>query len=184
MKHLNRITTLILVLIAVTAFSYAESAKEIDMDANEALAKFYKDVPGGKKFLENAKAYVVFPDVNEASFFFGGQYGEGALRVEGKTKGYYSITALSAGFQMGFQNYSLVIAFTSDKALKDFLLADDDWETDFAKKFVMAEWTPEDDDVDKVDFGASYVGFAFDSAGLIGKLSMEGVKFEEIDPND
>jgi len=184
MKHLNRIATLLLALVAFATFSVADSAREIDVDANEALATFYHEVPGGKKLLEKAKAYVIFPDVNEASFFFGGQYGEGALRVDGQTKSYHSITALSAGLQMGFQSYSLVIVFTSDEALKNFILDDDDWETDFANKFVLAEWTTEDDDVDKVDFGASYVGFAYDATGMIGKLSMEGVKFEHINPDD
>ena len=40
-----------------------DTAEEIDNDANEALIVFYKEVNGGKKFLENAKGYVVFPDV-------------------------------------------------------------------------------------------------------------------------
>lgn len=181
---MKQLTTFILALIAFTTFSMADSARELDADVNDALATFYHDVPGGKKLLDNAKAYVVFPDINEAAFFFGGQYGEGALRVNGKTISYHSITALSAGFQMGFQSYSLVIVFKNDEALKNFIRDDDEWESDFAKKFVLAEWTPKDNDVDKVDFGADYVGFAFDSTGMIGKLSMEGVKFEEIHPDD
>jgi len=184
MKMMKIIATLIIAAMAFTTLSLAESAREIDTDANEALQKFYHEVPGGEKFLAKAKAYVIFPDINEAGFFFGGKYGEGALRVEGKTKSYHSITSLSVGFQMGIQNYSLVIAFTSDEALKNFILDDDDWETDFASKIVMAEWTTDDDDIDKVDYGTSMVGFAYDSTGMLGKLSMEGTKFEQINPDD
>jgi len=181
MKLLSK---LLFALLAFSTLTFAQSARELDVDANEALQKFYHEVPGGKKFLDKAKAYVIFPDVNEAGFFFGGKYGEGALRVEGKTKSYHSITALSVGLQMGVQNYSLIIAFTSDEALKNFILNDDDWETDFATKIVMAEWTTDDDDVDEVDYGASMVGFAYDSTGMLGKFSMEGTKFESINPDD
>jgi len=176
--------TLLVTFITLGTFSYANSAREIDVDANEALQKFYHEVPGGEKFLAKAKAYVIFPDINEAGFFFGGKYGEGVLRVQGKSKSFHSITALSVGMQMGIQNYSLVIAFTSDEALKNFILDDDDWESDFASKIVMAEWTTDSDDVDKVDYGTSMVGFAYDSTGMLGKLSLEGTKFETINPND
>ncbi len=176
--------TFVIVFMAFSNLSFAKTAKEIDTDADTALIQFYHDVPGGKKFLKKAKAYVVFPDINEAGFFFGGKYGEGALRVNGKTKSYHSITALSVGMQMGIENYSLVIAFMSDEALKNFLLDDDDWESNFSSKIVMAEWTTDDNDVDQVDYGASTIGFAYDSTGMLGKLSMEGTKFEQINPDD
>jgi len=184
MKMMKTISVLFIAFMAMTTLTLADSARELDVDANEALQEFYKEVPGGKKFLDRAVAYVVFPDVNEAGFFFGGKYGEGPLRVDGKTKSYHSITGLSAGFHMGVQNYSLIIAFTSHAALKNFILDDDDWETDVDSKIIMAEWTSDDDDVDKKDFGSSMVGFAFDSAGMMAKLSMEGVKFETIYPDD
>ena len=58
--------------------------------------------------------------LNEAGFFIGGKYGEGVLRVNGVTKGYYSITSASLGLQMGAQQYSLIIAFTTDQALNNF----------------------------------------------------------------
>jgi len=184
MKLKKLFSTLYVAFLLFSTFALADSAKEIDIDANEALQQFYHDVPGGKKFLEKAKAYVIFPDINEAGFFFGGKYGEGVLRVNGKSKSYHSITALSIGMQMGVQNYSLVLAFTSDEALKNFILDDDDWESDFSTKIVMAEWTTDDDDVDKVDYGTSTIGFAYDSTGMIGKLSLEGTKFERINPDD
>ncbi|HFU77774.1 MAG TPA: hypothetical protein ENK98_08650 [Epsilonproteobacteria bacterium] len=184
MKTIKVISTFLIALMAFSTLSLANSAREIDVDANEVLQQFYHDVPGGKKFLEKAKAYVIFPDINEAGFFFGGKYGEGVLRVNGKSKSYHSITALSVGMQMGVQNYSLVLAFTSDEALKNFILDDDDWESDFSSKIVMAEWTTDDDDVDEVDYGTSTVGFAYDSTGMLGKLSLEGTKFERINPDD
>ena len=182
MKLLKTIPLLLAMLLAFSSISLAEdTAEEIDNDSNEALMVFYKEVNGGKKFLDNAKGYVIFPDVKEAGFFLGGKYGEGALRVNGVTKGYYSITSASMGFQMGAQQYSLVIAFTTDHALKTFM-RDDDWETEIDVNIALAEYNAEEE-ADDVDFGSNMVGFVFDSEGMMGNFSFEGTRFERITPD-
>jgi len=183
MKITKFLLTLFILFTTIHTNLFAESSADIDADANKALKKFYHEVPGGKKFLAKTKGYVIYPDINEVGFFFGGKYGEGVLRVNNKSISYHSITSASVGFQMGLQNYSLIIAFTSDKALKKFILDDDDWETDFDSNIVMASWSI-NDDVDEVDFGKSMVGFAFDSTGMMGNFTMEGTKFELINPDD
>ncbi len=182
MKLLKTIPLLLAILLAFTTISMAEdTAQEIDNDANEALMVFYKEVNGGKKFLDNAKGYVVFPDVKEAGFFIGGKYGEGALRVNGVSKGYYSITSASMGMQMGAQQYSLIIALTTDEALKTFM-RDDDWETELDVNIAVAEYNAEEE-ADDVDFGSNMVGFVFDSKGMMGNFSFEGTRFERITPD-
>ncbi len=182
MKTLKYISQLLLVLFALTNPALADdSAREIDSDSNGALSVFFAEVNGGEKYLEKAKGYVVFPDVKEAGFFVGGKYGEGALRVDGATKGYYSITSASMGFQMGMQTYSLIIVFTSDAALKKFM-NDDDWDTDIDFNIAMADWN-NDEELDDVDFGSNMVGFVFDSTGMMGNFSMEGTRFERITPD-
>ena len=50
----------------------------------------------------------------------GGEYGEGALRMHGKTVDYYSTAAASIGFQLGGEKKSIIIAFMTDEALKNF----------------------------------------------------------------
>ena len=183
MKLLKTISLVLAMLLAFTMNSMAldDTAEEIDNDSNEALMVFYKEVKGGKKFLDNAKGYVVFPEVTEGGFFLGGKYGEGALRVNGVTAGYYSITSASMGMQMGMQQYSLIIAFTSDQALKTFM-RDDDWETEIDVNIAMAEYNAEEE-ADDVDFGSNMVGFVFDSKGMMGNFSFEGTKFESITPD-
>ena len=44
---------------------------------------------------------LVFPNVLKAGVGVGGEYGEGALLVGGKTGAYYNIAAASIGFQLG-----------------------------------------------------------------------------------
>jgi len=44
---------------------------------------------------------LVFPSVIKAGIGIGGEYGEGALRIGGKTVDYYNTAAASIGFQLG-----------------------------------------------------------------------------------
>lgn len=180
---LRYLTRVLFALLTLTSLNMAEdSARKIDSNTNGALSVFYNEVKGGKQYLEKAKGYVVFSEVKEAGFFVGGRYGEGALRIDGFTKGYYSITSASMGFQAGMQTYSLIIAFTSDKALNKFL-NDDDWETDMDFNMAMADWN-NDEELDDIDFGSNMVGFVFDSTGMMGNLTMEGTRFEKIKPDE
>ena len=176
----NTLQLLALLLTLSTLTMAGDTAREIEADANETLTEFFSEVHGAKKFLASAKGYVVFPDVKEAGFFFGGKYGEGVLRVGNESKSYHSITSASVGFQMGAQQYSLVIVFTSDAALKKFR-TDDDWETDMDFNIAMAAWNTEEE-LDDIDFGSNMVGFVFDSTGLMGNFTFEGTQFEKIHP--
>ena len=156
----------------------AKSAKTLEHDANMAINKFIAENKSADAFLVKAKAFLVFPDVKEAGFFVGGKYGEGVLRVGRTSKGYYSITSASIGMQMGAQKYSMIIAFTTDKALNKFLLDGNEWETEVDGKIAVAEWNSKEE-IDK-DYKDPMVAFIFDSKGLMGSFSMEGTKFKKL----
>lgn len=183
MRLIKFLSMVSIMLFTLSTISIAESKSEIESDANKALQKFYKDVSGGKKYLDKSNAYLIFPDIKEAGFFVGGKYGEGVLVVDNTFKSFHSITAASLGFQVGAQNYSLIIAFTSDIALKNFMNdVDDDWDTKIDFSVSMNEWNSEEE-LDDIDFGTNMVGFVFDSTGLMGNFTMEGTKFETIIPD-
>lgn len=184
MKTFKYVSQLLILLLAFNTIAMADikdkSASEIESDANHALTKFYAEVSGSKAYLKKVKGYVVFPDVVEAGFFIGGKYGEGVLRIGDKSQGYYSITSASAGFLAGGAKYSLVIAFTTDAALKKFM-HDDDWETEIDVNMAMADWNSEEE-LDDIDFGTDMIGFVFDSKGMLGNFTLEGTRFEKITP--
>ncbi len=183
MKMVKYISQLLMMLLAFSTLSIAgDSAREIDRDSNGALSQFYHEIKGSEAYLQNAKAYLVFPDVNEGGFFIGGRYGEGVLRVGGKTKAFYSITSLSAGFQAGVKNYALVIAIISESALDKLLLDDHKWETEIATNIAIADWNSDEED-DDIDLGSGLVGFVFDSTGMMGSVSLERIQFEKINPD-
>ncbi len=181
MKIFKLVPVLLVMLMTFTSVSMAKSAKSLDRDANEAINKFIADNKGGDAFLVKAKAFLVFPDIKEAGMFIGGKYGEGVLRVQRTTKAYYSIKSASVGMQMGVQQYSMIIAFTSDAALNKFLL-DDDWSTDVDGKIAMAKWNSKEE-LDDIDFDDDMVAFVFDSKGMMGSLTLEGTKFKRIKPD-
>ena len=176
---LNKFNKFIFViLISMTTLIMAKSAKTLDNDANTAINKFLKENKSADTFLVKSKAFLVFPSIKEAGFFVGGKYGEGVLRVQRTTKGYYSMTSASVGMQMGAQEYSMIIAFTSDAALNKFLLNDNEWETEVDGKITIADWNSKEE-IDK-DYEDDMVAFVFDSKGLMGSFSMEGTKFKKL----
>ena len=181
MKTMKYKALLLAMLVGLSTFSMADSAKEIDHDSNMAINKFIDEVKGGDAFLVKSKAFLVFPDIKEAGFFIGGKYAEGVLRKGRKTLGYYRMTSASVGLQMGAQEYSMIIAFTSDAALDKFLMDEDEWEanSEMNAKIVVAEWNSKEELVDN-DYKDSMVAFVFDSKGLMGSYTMEGTKFERI----
>jgi len=104
----------------VSGPALAASAKEIDAGADEALVLFEKDVKGGKGLLASSKGLLVFPKVLKGGAGFGGEYGEGALRIHGKTVDYYSTFQGSFGLQLGGEVKTIVIVFLDADALKRF----------------------------------------------------------------
>ena len=91
---------LTLAMSSVTT-SYAASAKEIDTSVDVALDRFFKQVNGAKEFAKNAKGLLVMPGVVKAGLGIAGEYGQGALRIGGKTANYYNIAGASIGLTIG-----------------------------------------------------------------------------------
>lgn len=113
------VTRLIAVAISLgfAGSAFAASPEEIDIKVDGTLAQFGTEITGGTEFLDRAKGVLVFPGVVKAGLMVGGEYGEGALRVGGKSIQYYNIASASFGFQIGAQQYAIVMVFLQDDAL-------------------------------------------------------------------
>jgi lipid-binding SYLF domain-containing protein len=93
---------------------------EIDSAVNGAIQQLYQQEPGSRALMQQAKGALIFPNVFKAGLVVGGEYGEGALRVAGKTVDYYSASAGSFGLQAGAQEKALYLLFMTDQALAQF----------------------------------------------------------------
>ena len=96
----------------------AASKAEIDREVAAAVSTLHSTVPEARQLSKQAKAVLVFPSIVKAGFLFGAQYGEGALRRQTRTVGYYSSVAASYGFQAGVQTFGYALFFMNDSALK------------------------------------------------------------------
>jgi len=172
---------LILISLAFTQFSLAKSASVINADVDAAIKKFEKEIPGGDKFLSQVKGYLVFPSVIKAGFIVGGEYGEGALRVNNTTKHYYSMTSASIGYQIGAQEHSVLIAFISEASLNNFIKSNG-WEAGVDGAITVSDWG-KSKDITSISYEKPIVAFIYGAEGLMAGVSIEGTKFQRILPN-
>lgn len=163
-------------LVAGTAF--AKSAQEIDIEADAALKAFETEVGGAKEFLDKAEGVLVFPKVIKAGIGIGGQYGEGALRVGGKTVEYYSTAAASIGLQLGGQARTQIIVFLAKDVLEEFRTSSG-WEAGVDGSIAVIEWGA-GEDLGTVEINDPIVAFIFGNRGLMFNLNLEGSKFTKL----
>jgi lipid-binding SYLF domain-containing protein len=168
-------------VVGISSMAHAAAtAKEIDASVDAALDRFYKQVKGADEVARSAKALLVMPNVKKAGFIVGGEYGKGALRIDGKTVGYYRIVSGSVGFQIGAQAKDMILAFMTDEVLNKFRTSKG-WEAGI------------DGNVAIITVGGGgaattrnvnepIVGYVFDVKGLMGDISLKGAKFSKIDP--
>ena len=168
----------VIAFISLQDVADAASAEELDIRVDGALEQFAKEVNGGDDFLKKADGVLVFPSVIKAGVGIGGEYGEGALRIKGKTVDYYSTASASIGFQFGAQFKSIVLVFLAEKALSDFRKSDG-WKVGVDGSVALVEWGV-GKDINTVEIKDPIVGFVFSNKGLMFNLTIEGSKFTKI----
>jgi len=159
---------------------WAKTAQEINASVNACLDRFYKQVKGGKELTAKAKGTLVMPNVVKAGLIVGGEYGEGALRIGGKTVSYYNIASGSIGFQIGGEAKDFVILFMTQDALKQFQ-ASKGWEVGMDGNVALVT-IGGGERVDFTKLNDPIIGFVFDVKGLMADISLKGAKFTKINP--
>lgn len=179
-KNLKTTLLLILISIALSQASYAKPPSELEGDVNFAIKEFERQINGGGDFLAKAKGYLVIPTVIKGGFIIGGEYGEGALRVEGETKHYYSMTSASIGYQAGAQVYSIIIVFSSETSLNNFINSDG-WEAGVDGSIAVSNWGASKD-ITTISYEKPIVAFIYGQKGFMASASIEGTRFARIIP--
>ncbi len=158
--------------------SSARTPQEIDANVNAALDRFTTQVKGAREFLQDAKGVLVFPGVIQAGLGVGGEYGEGALRIRGKTVTYYSIASGSIGLQFGAQKKDIILVFLQNKALRDFQ-AKNGWEVGVDGSVVLVNLGAQAS-IDSTKFNQPIVGFVVGQQGLMYNLTLKGSKISKM----
>ena len=159
----------------------AKTAREIDVEVDVAIERFHEQVVGAKQLIEASKGILVLPNVFKAAFLIGGEYGEGALRIEGATVDYYNTASGSIGIQIGGQKKDIILLFMTDESLKEFRDSKG-WEAGLDGNVAFIKYgagVREDTTTTKEPI----VGFVIDAKGLIADFSFKGAKFTKMDPD-
>lgn len=172
-----------LLLLFAAAFAFAGTASaaskaKIERRVDTALAEFREDIGGADAVLAKAVGVLVFPSVKKAGIGVGGEYGEGALRVGGRTVGYYNTAAASIGFQLGAQARRQILVFLDQGALDKFR-ASDGWEVGVDASVAVVTLGA-GGAIDTTELDKPIVAFIFDNKGLMYNLSLEGSKISRI----
>jgi len=158
--------------------SFAVTAKEVDVSVDVALDRFGREVNGAQEFLKAAKGVLVIPNVVQAGFFVGGEYGEGALRIDGKTVDYYNIVAASFGLQIGAQQKDIILLFIDEAALKRFRNSDN-WQAGVDGTITVVN-TGAEGSVDTTKINQPIIGFVFGQKGIMVGATIEGAKITKL----
>lgn len=188
MLNKNRVAILLISLLVLVgcqaggvASTMSGTAAKIDSDVNFALQDLYASTPAARTLAKQAKGILVFPRIVKAGFMVGAQYGNGgALRVRGRTVGYYNSVAASYGLQAGVQSFGYALFFMNDAAL-NYLNRSEGFEIGVGPSIVV------------VDAGIArslttstakdnIYAFIFDQKGLMAGLGLQGSKITRIYP--
>jgi lipid-binding SYLF domain-containing protein len=150
----------------------------IDSSVDNSLSRLYAQDPASREMISKARGVLVFPAIVSAGFVVGGSYGEGALRVRGRTSEYYSTAAGSVGLLAGAESKSVYLLFMTDEALAKFR-ASKGW-TVGADASVTLVNVGASASVDSKTVQQEIVGYVLTNGGLMANVSLEGTKITPI----
>ncbi|MGD8326685.1 MAG: YSC84-related protein [Sphingomonadales bacterium] len=157
----------------------AASRAKIERRVAKALTVFKEEVDGGESLLNRAAGVLIFPSVKKAGIGIGGEYGEGALQINGTSVAYYSTAAASIGFQLGAQARTQLLLFMEEGALNKFRNSDG-WEVGVDGSVALITLGA-GGKIDATKLDEPIIGFILNNKGLMYNLSLEGSKITEIE---
>ena len=157
------------------------SASAIDRSATQSLTTLYKNTAGAKALGDKAVGVLVFPSIVKGGFIIAGQYGDGALRKNGKSVAYYRSLAASYGFQAGVQAFGYVLFFMDDASLQ-YLDNTAGFELGTGPSLVVLD-AGFGKNLSTTTLQKGVYAFIFDQKGLMGGVGIQGTKITKINPN-
>ncbi len=148
--------------------------REIDAEVDATLSKLYEAAPGSRELVQRASGVLVFPKVIRISLGVGGAHGDGALRSDGRTLGYYTVNAASIGLQAGAQSQAAIYLFMTPGSLQHFR-ASNGWTAGVDASVALAT-IGANGRVDTANTQQPVVAFVLTNAGLAAGVALEGAK--------
>ena len=157
----------------------ASKRQAIDANVDGAMSKLYANVQGSRELVAKAQGVLVFPKVVQAGLGVGGEGGDGALRIGGRTVGYYNTASGSLGAIVGVQTKAVIYLFMTQDSLNNFRNASG-WsvsgDASVAVVKVGANGT-----IDSSTATAPVEVFILTDSGLMFNVSLAGTKITRLD---
>jgi lipid-binding SYLF domain-containing protein len=167
------------VSLLLSSVTFAATKAEIDQRVHATMQQFYQLNPSHRDLVSRAKGVLVFPKITKGGIGVGGQFGEGALRIDGKNVAYYSISSASVGLTLGLAKHKEIILFMTQETLDKFTTSHG-WSIG-ADTGVAVLSKGAGGDYDTQTLQRPILGFVFGEKGVIGDVSLEGSKVNKLD---
>lgn len=152
----------------------------IDQRVDATLGFMAANYPGTRDLQNKAAGMLVMPLITEAGLGIGASYGRGALQINGITVDYYSATQASFGLQIGAQQYSHVLFFMTEDALREFRTSPG-WAAGADIEYVVSN-RGENLSTETTTVLDPVIAAVFGQTGLLAGAAIEGTKYNRIIP--
>jgi lipid-binding SYLF domain-containing protein len=153
-------------------------APDLHSAATNALQNLYATNPSAKALGRKARAILIFPDILKGGFMVGAETGNGVLRQNGRTTGYYNITAASYGFQAGLQTFGYALFFMNDSSLA-YLNNTGGWQVGVGPSVVIVDQGMAKT-MDTTTLTQDVYAFVFNQEGLMAGAGLQGSKITRV----
>ncbi|NND66754.1 MAG: hypothetical protein HKN19_04120 [Halioglobus sp.] len=157
-----------LVCLLPVADAGADSKERIDAGVARTL-EWFAGTRETRSLVKRAKAILVFPDVIEMGFGVGGEFGEGALVVDGEIEAYYATAGKTFGMPERSPFKGEAVFFFSEAGLAAFRQIRT-WRP--ARHGLVRVVNDPDEIRDALRDKSPLVGLIFTENGIVGGLDM------------
>ncbi|MEG2047486.1 MAG: YSC84-related protein [Comamonas sp.] len=158
--------------------SAPQTKEQLEAQSTAALSRLYDAMPGTRELVSKSRGVLVCPAVIGGSFVIGAEHGKCVLRSNGTTRGYYSTTAASIGWQAGGQSKAVIYVFSSQDAYDKFLKSDG-WSVG-ADANVAVGKAGANGGIDTTTANAPVSSYVLNNTGLEAGVSVNGSKISKI----
>lgn len=180
--RIKLLSVALLMVLFMGAAHYASAAteEELENDSREALQELVAIQPVAANLSEAAVAILVFPDIVQAGFVFGGSYGEGVMIKDSMVMDYYNSVSGSWGLQFGAQSYGYAVFLMTDEAV-NYIEETQGWEVGVGPTVVLVD-DGVAQNISTTSIQQDAYAFIFSQQGLMAGITFEGTKISRINP--
>lgn len=174
------IALLMVLFMGSSHYASAATEEELERDSREALQELVAIQPVAADLSEAAVAILVFPEIVQAGFVFGGSYGEGVMMKDSMVIDYYNSVSGSWGLQFGAQSYGYAVFLMTSEAV-DYIEETQGWEVGVGPTVVLVDEGMAQN-ISTTSIQQDAYAFIFSQQGLMAGITFEGTKISRINP--